>query len=57
VGGWGGGGPLEFAERNVDRTGHEVHRGDVGEMMILNGTFNSYRRLEGWPCEARRRWL
>ena len=57
MGGWGGGGPLEFAERNVDRTGHEVHRGDVGEMMILNGTFNSYRRLEGWPCEARRRWL
>ena len=48
-------GALEFAERNVDRAGHEVRDGD-GEMIILNGSSNSYWRLEGWPCESRRRW-
>ena len=46
----------EFAERNVDRTDHEAHHGEVGEMMILNGRIISYRRLEGWPFEGRRRW-
>ena len=36
---WGG--ALEFAERNVDRAGHEVHHGDVGAM-ILNGWSNKF---------------